>query len=33
MKIETRKLKDLIPSEYNPRKATKQQEKALLTTS
>ena len=29
MKIETRKLKDLIPSEYNPRKATKQQEKAL----
>ena len=33
MKIETRKLKDLIPSKYNPRKATKQQEKALLTTS
>ena len=29
MKIETRKLKDLIPSEYNPRKSTKQQEKAL----
>lgn len=29
MKIEPRKLKDLIPSEYNPRKATKQQEKAL----
>ena len=29
MKIQTRKLKDLIPSEYNPRKATKQQEKAL----
>ncbi|MDD2840323.1 MAG: site-specific DNA-methyltransferase [Rickettsiales bacterium] len=29
MKIETRKLKDLIPSDYNPRKASKQQEKAL----
>ncbi|MDD2839990.1 MAG: site-specific DNA-methyltransferase [Rickettsiales bacterium] len=29
MKIETKKLKDLIPSEYNPRKASKQQEKAL----
>jgi DNA modification methylase len=29
MKIETRKLKDLIPSEYNPRKASREQEKAL----
>ncbi|HSQ97090.1 MAG TPA: site-specific DNA-methyltransferase [Rickettsiales bacterium] len=29
MKIETKKLTDLIPSEYNPRKASKQQEKAL----
>jgi len=29
MKIESRKLTDLIPSDYNPRKATKQQEKAL----
>jgi DNA modification methylase len=29
MKIETRKLKDLIPSEYNPRKTSKEQEKAL----
>lgn len=29
MKIETRKLKDLIPAVYNPRKASKQQEKAL----
>jgi len=29
MKIESRKLTDLIPSDYNPRKASKQQEKAL----
>jgi DNA modification methylase len=29
MKIEIKKLKDLIPSEYNPRKTSKEQEKAL----
>jgi DNA modification methylase len=29
VKIETRKLRDLIPSEYNPRKASREQEKAL----
>jgi DNA modification methylase len=29
VKIETKKLKDLIPSEYNPRRASKEQEQAL----
>lgn len=29
LKVESKKLKDLIPSEYNPRQSTKAQEKAL----